>query len=160
MIKINNEMINLIVSIDKVDLALIEEKVQKFSKKTFHKIKCIDDKIIVLDLDNEIESQQLDDEWVINQYGDYTGYEASVNEMRVNSYINISDANSTVLLLKLIDELKRYLQLVFSKYQFTIIGSVQGQDIDIRFHVVRQNEVSWLCEDIDSYSEALAVCII
>ncbi|WP_310605489.1 hypothetical protein [Anaerosporobacter sp.] len=93
-------------------------------------------------------------------YGDYTGYEAFCNEIRVKDFIEIPKINSMAFLLNAMEALKQYLETNFSKHSFTIIGSLEDTEINLRFHKIRQEEESWLSEDIDSYSEAIIVYTI
>lgn len=76
----------------------------------------------------------------MEQYGDYTGFEAFYNEMRIIDYIDIGNANLATLLFGIV-ELKIYLNKMFPQYSFIIIGLINKGQVNLRFHMLGQNEI-------------------
>lgn len=143
MMKLNNEMVRYILSME-INDKTIDKNVVDFAELVFTKIKLINDMIIVVDIKNEMEKEDLDYNSILKQYGDYTGFEASYNEMRVMDYIDIGNANPANMLLKITNELKVYLNKLFPQYSFTIIGSINKGQVSLRFHMLRQDEIGWI----------------
>lgn len=163
MMKLNNKMIRYILSVETKDKT-VDKKVDTFAKLVFVKIKLVDDMVIIVDIEDEMEKEKLDYDFILEQYGDYTGFEAFYNEMRVMDYIDIGNANLATLLLGIVEELKVYLNKMFPPYSFIIIGSINKGQVNLRFHILRQDEIGWISDDIDLFDEAILVstvsCII
>lgn len=97
--KVNNEMMKYILSLKNND-NMVDEKVKEFTEIVFSKIKLIDDLIVVVDIEHSMEEEKLDYDSILEQYGDYTGFEACRNEMRVMDYIDLSNVNSKAILVE------------------------------------------------------------
>lgn len=53
---------------------------------------------------------------------------------------------------------------MFPPYSFIIIGAINKGQVNLRFHILRQDEIGWISDDIDLFDEAILVstvsCII
>lgn len=150
-------MLKYIILSNNYDEEKIIQKVDEFSEKVFSTIKMIDECVVIVDLNNEIKQGVLNYDWILSQYGDYAGYEASCNEMRVSDYIDIDNIQPIPFILRLIEKLKSILKKTYPQFNFVLIGIMKTEEIDIRFHILRHNEKGWLSEDIDEYKEAIVI---
>lgn len=94
------------------------------------------------------------------QYGDATGYEASVNAQRIEDYLPRGAARTPTSLAMIAQSCARLLAeslRAFSMDQFRVVVSVDGTSSTIRFHKIREDEPSWLAPDLEAYSEAILV---
>jgi hypothetical protein len=160
MVKMNNEMLKFIISINSYDEESINLKVDEFSQKVFSTIKLIDDCVVIVDYHNEMKQGVLNYDKILSRYGDYTGYEASCNELRISDFIEIKNFEEAPFLLRLLNNLKTFLNNRYPQYNFVIIGCIKKSEIELRFHILRKNEESWLSEDIDEFNEAIIVEIV
>lgn len=160
MIKINNKMREYILEANNFSEEDINNKVKQFSDQIFSTIKAIDETVVIIDLQNEMEQEGLNHGGILELYGDYTGYEASCNDVRVNDYIDIDDVAPFPFVLRLFESLENLLKQRYPQFQFVLIASIEEKYITIRFHVLREEEGGWLSEDIDGYEEAILVYII
>lgn len=161
MIKMNQKMEQEINFLQCSDNALVLKKVDEFSADVFPKIKLVDNQIVVVDYYNELEDKMLNYEWIISTNKDFTGYEASRNKMRLSDFIHLEGVPIWPFMMNLIDRLKRELRENYPQFGFTIIVQFQDVDTEIRFHVTRENEIGWLVDDLDQYSDsAILVCTI
>ena len=135
----------------------INQKVDEFSEKIFSFIKVIDECVVIVDFNNEMKQGGLNYDWILSQYGDYSGYEASCNKMRISDYIDINNIQSAPFILRLIENLISILKRRCPQFNFVLIGIIKTDEIEIRFHSLRQNEMGWLSEDIDEYKEAKVI---
>lgn len=101
--------------------------------------------VIIVDIEDEMEKEKLDYDFILEQYGDYTGFEAFYNEMRIIDYIDIGNANLATLLFGIV-ELKIYLNKMFPQYSFIIIGLINKGQVNLRFHMLGQNEIGWISD--------------
>ena len=88
----------------------------------------------------------------IEMYGDKTGYEAFYNETRINDYFDnrlpVPVATKIAFMAMKIWALK--LKELDPNSKFCIIICSLDKYVEIRFHKVRDDEVSWLGDDIES----------
>lgn len=157
MVKLNNAMLKYIILTNHYDEVRINQKVDEFSEKVFSTIKMIEECVVIVDFNNEMKQGVLNYDWILSQYGDYSGYEASCNEMRVSDYIDIDNIQPTPFILRLIEKLKAILKKMYPKFNFVVIGIIKSKEIEIRFHMLRDNEKGWLNEAIDDYNEAIII---
>lgn len=87
-------------------------------------------------------------------YKDRTGYEASNTETRINDYFEneISMETGTIIALLVIDVWTVKLKAMEPDSKFCIIMCSDEDRVEIRFHKVRDDEKSWLAEDIEGYT--------
>jgi hypothetical protein len=91
------------------------------------------------------------------QYGDATGYEASVNSQHVEDYLPPGTARTPVSLALIARSCARLLASrlrVYSSAPFRVIVTVNGHRSTNRFHTVRQDEPPWL-EDLEGHDQAI-----
>lgn len=113
---------------------------------------------IIIDMNNEIKEENINFKRILSMFGDRTGYEASCNEIRINDYIDYSDEFAVIQLAKIIMDTWKYkLKSEFSKYRFCIILSFSEGYATLRCHSVRENECSWLKDDIDEYKDSAII---
>lgn len=114
---------------------------------------------IIIDIDNEINVKNVNFNRILSMFRDRTGYEASCNEIRINDYIEYSDEIVVLQLAEIIMETWKYkLKTEYPQYKFCIILSFSDGYVTMRFHVVRENESSWLKADLEEYkNEAIMV---
>lgn len=160
LVKLNNEMMKCIISTNSYDAEKITQKVDEFSRKVFSTIKLIDDCIVVLDFHNRRENGKLNYDKIVSLHGDYTGYEAFCNEMRISDYIDVNGFETVPFILRLIENLKSVLMKMYPQFHFVLIGIINAKETEIRFHMLRKNELGWLSENIDEYKEATIVNIV
>lgn len=109
---------------------------------------------IINDMDNEIKEENVNFKRILSMFGDRTGYEASCNEIRINDYIDYSDEIAVLQLAEIImDAWKCKLKIEYPQYRFCIILSFSEGYVTMRFHVIRENESSWLKADLDEYKD-------
>lgn len=118
---------------------------------------------IVIDDNDEIIVDDIIFDKILKIHGDRTVYEASVNELRVNDYINGDkyDFNNILALgFTILDSWENRLKKEYPDRQFClIIGSIDG-NVTLRFHQVSENESKWLSEDLEGFQDAVAYRII
>ncbi|AVQ47802.1 hypothetical protein C7M60_18785 [Clostridium botulinum] len=86
--------------------------------------------------------------------GDRTGYEASCNEIRINDYVDVYDDYNILSLSKVIIQAWKYkLKTEYPEYKFLIILAYREGYATLRFHVFRENEGTWLVNDLNAYKE-------
>lgn len=87
---------------------------------------------------------------------DETGIECFINHIHIDDYISLPDwPNYLLYSLYFSGRLKQEL----SKFELPcriIISMVEGNNISVRFHVMRNNQI-WLDDNIDSYEGAIIV---
>jgi len=130
------------------------------SKDILHpKVKKIYECILV-DLNDELAEEKINLERVLRFHGDRTGYEASINETRVNDYLLDNNYNEGELALigsAIVEYWKKMLNVKFPKYDFVFIMVIREGYLTLRFYTKRENESEWLSKDIESYNEAVGV---
>ncbi len=148
-------MLKYIISTNNYDEVRINQKVDEFSEKVFS-FECV----VIVDFNNEMKQGGLNHDWILSQYGDYSGYEASCNEMRVSDYIDINNIQPAPFILRLIGNLKSILKRKYPQFNFILIGIIKSNEIEIRFHSLRHNEKGWLSENIDEYKESIVIATV
>ena len=109
---------------------------------------------IINDINNEINVENVNFKRILSMFGDRTGYEASCNEVRINDYIDYSDEAAVLQLAEIIMDTWKYkLKAEYPQYRFCIILSFSEGYVTMRFHVIRENESSWLNADLDEYKD-------
>lgn len=123
------------------------------------KFKKVNDCIIISDKDiNELKK---DYRKAIEVCFDKTGYEATHNELLVNSIIQDNNIEMTQLVniaLVIIDTWKPQLKMIDSVSKICYIISCSNNNVIIRFHKVRK-EGLWIYTDLEKYEAAVAYLI-
>lgn len=154
----------MLISTNKNMIDLLEkaknkkEEVIKISTDNLYKIMSPNFKevhdCIIIDMNNEIKVENANFKRIISMFRDRTGYEASCNEIRINDYIDYSDEVAVLQLAEIImDTWKFKLKTEYPQYRFCIILSFSEGYATMRFHVIRENESSWLKTDLDEYKD-------
>ena len=91
------------------------------------------------------------------RFGDKTGYEVCLTETRINSFFESEISVETALRIALlvIPAWKKKINDIFPDAQVCFIIGSDGSNVDIRFHLIRKNELPWLSADIERYREAV-----
>ena len=86
---------------------------------------------------------------------DKTGYEASNTETRINCYFEneISMITGTQIALMVIEVWALKLKQMEPNSKFCFIMCSGEDHVEIRFHKVRNDEIKWLADDIESYKD-------
>lgn len=150
----NSQMQELIKRIegssDTEKLMISVEQLERLFNPPFKKVK---DCIIIA----EKSSQFLDKHFnkAMEMYMDKTAYEASNNETRINCFFKneISMETGTRIALTVLENWALKLKSMDNHSNFCLIMSCDEECVEIRFHKVRREEVSWLAEDIESYTD-------
>lgn len=114
---------------------------------------------IIIDMNNEINEENINFKRILSMFKDRTGYEASCNEIRINDYIEYYNPIAVLQFAEIIMDTWRYkLKMDYPQYKFCIILNFSEEYVTIRFHIIRENESSWLKADLDKYEhEAIMV---
>ncbi|PRS08678.1 hypothetical protein C6W22_10860 [Bacillus atrophaeus] len=120
------------------------------------------DDCFILDLEYELtESPTINWNRILKMYGDKTGYEASCNELRINDYLDYSDLSVEEILiyaLQVMNGWENHLNEKFPEHKFVVVLSIDEGFATLRFYKYREEESSWLKEDIEEYgNEAILV---
>ena len=153
MIKANKNMLDLLKK-----SKTKEQKFIKISTDNMYEIMIPNFKevygCIIIDMNDEIKEENIDFKRVLSRCGDRTGYEAGCNEVRINDYIDYCDKISVLELGQIIMETWKYkLKTEYPQYNFCIILAFREGYVTMRFHVIRENENSWLTPDLDEYKD-------
>lgn len=91
----------------------------------------------------------------MEMYMDKTEYEACNNETRINCFVenNISMETGTRIALLVLNNWALKLKDLEGNANFCLIMCCDEDHVEIRFHKVRRTEISWLAEDIESYTD-------
>ncbi|MDA1476423.1 hypothetical protein [Bacillus changyiensis] len=108
----------------------------------------------ILDIKNNLDTENINWERVMKFHRDKTGYEASCNELRVNDYIQNTD-ETTVLLyaFQTMDGWEKQLKDRFPQHKFILILSYDQGYATLRFHKKREDESNWLSADLEKYKQ-------
>lgn len=155
----NSKMITLMnnkLIYEESNASILLNKLLKLLKPTLKNVHgCL-----VIDNNNEIESENVNFERILKIHGDKTGYEASVNEVRINDFIcgnNINFRNVLMLGFDVLDSWSNLLKKEYPQKKFCLMISCQNEFVTLRFHQVREGESRWLLDDLEKYDSAIAV---
>lgn len=153
MIRANKNMIDLLEKEKIKKEELIKINADNLYKIMLPNFKEVHD-CIIIDNNSEIKLENVNFKRILSMFRDRTGYEASCNEIRINDYIDYSDEIAVLQLSKIIMDTWKYkLKTKYPQYKFCIIISFSNGYVTMRFHVVRENESSWLKADLDEYKD-------
>ena len=106
------------------------------------------------------EIKEVNTEKILKLYKDRTGYEASVNECRIEDYFDCEKDDGLKIAMQLAEIWEEELDRQFPDRIFYIIISSDEYSTTMRFYLYREDETIWIDPDnIDSYEEAIAVMI-
>ncbi len=114
----------------------------------------------VIDNEDEIDVDRIDFDTIIERHGDRTGYEASCNDTRINDYIDDDTIEHKELIsigLEIIEMWMMQLKSLYPGKRFTFIMSSDSVYVTLRFYQIRDNDVEYLCDNLEDYEEAIAV---
>jgi hypothetical protein len=86
---------------------------------------------------------------------DRTGYEASINSLHVEDYVEREHVSTSSALAWVAVRCAEYLAgrlRTFSGDRFRVIVSVSSRAATLRFHTLREAE-SWLADDLETYTD-------
>lgn len=148
MLYINKKMLN---ELSKKNLKENKKNADKIIKdiveNTILKNECL-----LYDKHKEIRNASISDQWIKEKFFDFTGYEASINELRYDKSI-FSDIN----IFYFIAELNNKLENKFFR-KIVLYFSLIDLDIDLRFHSFRASETDWMSNDLDCYDHPI-ICM-
>ncbi|GAA0086292.1 hypothetical protein UT300007_27310 [Clostridium sp. CTA-7] len=153
LIRTNRNMIDLLEKAKIKKEEVIKINTDNLSKIMIPNFKGVHD-CIIIDMNNEIKIENVNFKRILSMFTDRTGYEASCNEIRINDYIDYSNEVAVLQLAEIIMDTWEYkLKTEYPQYKFCIILSFSEGYVTMRFHVVRENESSWLKADLDEYKD-------
>lgn len=156
MIEMNKKMEGILQSVNDDFKSTAIISLNNLKEILLPKFAVVDGSILLkLDAGNNIP-QKLDLEIIKRLYIDKTGYEASRNELRVNDYIKYVKNEVQVVLsfaLQILECWSFKLKNDFPQYKFNLILSCDNENVTLRFHRKRNNEVDWLEKDLEGYGE-------
>lgn len=155
MITMNHLMFEVLMKSQISFNGIVASKIEEFSNKVFPEIQLIDNNVILLDSDHIFRGNGLNYDFIYSKFTDLTGYEGSCNEIRLSDYIDLDGTSLVTITLKLSERLQSYLKTTFPERKFRIFAKIDGDETEIRFHIMRENEPNWLLEDLEGYQEAL-----
>lgn len=132
--------------------AIIMEQDQECSPQTTELIKGIAAKTklirncIIYDQKGDLEEDQIDFDSILAIVGDWTGYEAGCNELRLPL-----QSIPPEQYLAFAEGLGRRLSESYGGRECVVYLFVQEDALELRFHTVHNYEQAWLDEDLDSY---------
>lgn len=110
------------------------------------------DGCIIIKHDEDIENLNMN--WIIEMFGDKTGFEATENHIHMVDICDEFIVNPKVGLrfaMKLIDIWGYKLMTSFPSYKFHLILTHDGEDSILRFYRYRQEEGDYLEDNLDEY---------
>lgn len=131
----------------------LKENILEFCKNYIFKTKMIRD-CIIYDQEGDLDEGEINFERALQFHGDWTGYEASCNEIRVTDYLDIKKKNMSNI-FEILNYLKKELLNMYPNRNFCIIISIDESDITVRFHTYREEEGMWISEDLESYDNPI-----
>lgn len=157
----NYEMRRLLDSIaDKQGLEKLEMDMYHLNKLFCPPFKKIRDCILISNKSRDILEESFD--IALETYMDKTGYEASSSETQINNFFGnkLSMTTGTQIALLVIHLWSAQLKRIDPDSVFCFILSCNTERVEIRFHKKRDDELSWLNENIESYKEAIGYIFI
>ncbi len=136
--------------------------IKQFHSKILSKISLIDE-CIIYNPEGYVY-KDIDWEYVLKMQKDFTGFEASSNEIRLGDYFDINNVDFIVLTYIIVDELATYLKRQYKDCTFEIVAQIEQNmenNILLRFYKKREQE-NWIdTYNLDHYKdERLLVRIV
>ncbi|WP_281518730.1 hypothetical protein [Thomasclavelia cocleata] len=120
--------------------------------KIVQKTRRIQDSVIFDE--DEIDESTIDFERIFKFVDDWTGYEISCNEIRIEK--SILSSNQYVTFANMLHEM---LKNKYIDKKFVVYICLNDNYIEVRFHTYRENEGFWLNENLNIYrNPILYVC--
>ncbi|RRJ65496.1 hypothetical protein EHV15_23190 [Paenibacillus oralis] len=114
---------------------------------------------LILDIDHKLNVDKIDWHRVLKFHGDFTGYEASCNELRINDYLPDTTDKESIFRIAytVMNKWAEKLKKSYPDFQFVIILSYDFEYATLRFHTLRQDEASWISDDIEHSEQAIFI---
>ena len=142
MIKLNMKMEKLL---DNSLYQLNDEEINEMTTNIVDKTKLIREGV-VYDEYGELEEQKIDFEKIFKYVGDWTGYEINCNELCFDrEEISLSD------MVIVAQKMREMLSNKYKGRNFIVYVSALEEQIEVRFHCVRSEEIPWLDKNIEKY---------
>ena len=138
-----NDMMNAILKDEKGEESTLQ--LDSILIEIVSKTKKIKD-CIVYDKDGTLEEEKINFDRILQFVGDWTGYEVSCNELRFERN-SISQSQFEVLASRLGDMLSQK----FNGKEIVVYILLCDNEIELRFHTYREDEVLWLDKDLNKY---------
>lgn len=138
-----NDMMNAILKDEKGEESTLQ--LDSILIEIVSKTKKIKD-CIVYDKDGTLEEEKINFDRIFQFVGDWTGYEVSCNELRFERN-SISQSQFEVLASRLGDMLSQK----FNGKEIVVYILLCDNEIELRFHTYREDEVLWLDKDLNKY---------
>lgn len=140
------------------DREIYRDIIQQFHFKILNNISMVNECIIY----NPKNLQEEDINWksVLKTLNDFTGFEASSNDIRLGDYLELNNVNQIELAYIMVDELSIYLKEKYPTRVFVLVAQVNMNDDDnilLRFYQKRENEVWIDIDNLDEYNENLLI---
>ena len=148
---LNTKMKNIIY--DRINSEDLRDHISEFCDNYLSKTKIIRD-CIIYDQEGNLSEDKINFERILKLYGDWTGYEASCNEIRLTDYLDLNKENIGNI-IDVFNHLKEGLLNMYPNRKFCIIFSMDESDITVRFHTYREVEGLWISEDLESYDNPI-----
>lgn len=100
--------------------------------------------------EDEIDESTINFERVFKFVGDWTGYEISCNEIRIENIM--LSPNQYVTFANM---LQKMLKNKYKDKDFVVYICLNDDYIEIRFHIYRENEGFWLNENLNMYNSPI-----
>lgn len=138
----------------------IKLNVQQLARLVSPPLKKVKDCIIISEKNINILEENFDN--AIKMYMDKTGYEANNTETRIDCYFEdkISMVTGTQIALIVIEVWKLKLKQIEPDSKFCIILCSDEECVEIRFHKVRDEENSWLLDNLEEYEDGAVGYVI
>lgn len=101
---------------------------------------------IIYDKDGTLEEEKINFNRILQFFGDWTGYEASCNELRFERQKILPSQ-----FLVLANDLSHMLSQKCNGKKIVVYISLYDDEIEVRFHIYRKEEQLWLDEDLNKY---------
>ena len=117
----------------------------------FPKFKKVKDCIIIAE--ESVDELEMFFDRAIKMYFDKTDYESSHTETRIDCHFEgeVSMMAGTQIALIALEVWALRLKQIDPDSKFCLIMCSNEDRVEIRFHKVRENEIKWLADDINSY---------
>lgn len=149
MIKMNENMKILLETGEKGECNL---QIDTILNEVINKTKLLKD-CIIYDEDDSLKEDKIDFSRILQFAGDKTGYEVSCNELIFGKQEITSNKY-----LELANKLCYLLSVKYGEKRFAVYISVYDDYVELRFHTCRNEEHSWLVDNLDEYDIPILYC--
>ena len=123
----------------------------------FPKFKKVKDCVIIAE--ESVDELEMFFDRAVKACQDKTGYEAGCTETRIDCHFEgeVSMMAGTQIALIVLEVWALRLKQMDPDSKFCLIMCSDEDRVEIRFHKVRENEIKWLADDLESYQDGGAV---